>query len=186
MAKALHDDTAVLLIDAQTSFLEQMHGACEPLLARLERLLLFTQLLDLPIVATVERPLAEKGALPDSLQIIARTFEKSSFDAMAENPVREALEALGKCHIAVAGAETDVCVLFTVLSLRRLGYEVFLLQDCVFSSAPDVEAALVRMHAAGAIPTTLKSFRYELTGCVQAAWPDAWRRRLAERPELEF
>ena len=57
MAKPLHDDTAVLLIDAQTSFLEQMHGASEPLLSRLESLLLFTQLLDLPVVATLERPL---------------------------------------------------------------------------------------------------------------------------------
>ena len=56
-------DTAVLLIDAQESFLRAMHGSPEPLLLRLERLLRFARLLDLPVIATLERPLDEKGAL---------------------------------------------------------------------------------------------------------------------------
>ena len=58
-------DTALLLIDVQPLFLESMHGDQEPLLLRLERLLKFADMVSMPVVATVERPLEEKGALPD-------------------------------------------------------------------------------------------------------------------------
>ncbi len=71
--------------------------------------------------------------------------------------ITAALEQLGRRQLAVAGAETDVCVLQSVLGLRELGYDVLLLEDCQFSSDPDVEAALRRMYTAGTIPSTYKS-----------------------------
>ncbi len=120
-----------------------------------------------------------RAALPPD----SATFQKSTFDCMAEAPIRAAVEGAGRRHIAVAGAETDVCVLLSVLALRAAGYSVFLLHDCLFSSAADVDAALERMACAGAMPTTLKTFCYELTGVVQDAWPDAWQQRLAARPD---
>ncbi|MHC4955718.1 MAG: hypothetical protein ACYTGZ_17845, partial [Planctomycetota bacterium] len=67
MDRPLHEDTAILLIDAQASFVSKMHGAPEPLLMRLERLLRFARLLDLPVITTVERPVGEKGGLPERL-----------------------------------------------------------------------------------------------------------------------
>jgi len=165
-----------------------MHGASEPLLLRLESLLNFAQLLDLPVLATLERPVEEKGALPERLQAVlpdgAQVFEKNAFDCTAEAPIRAVIEKLGRRTIAVAGAETDVCVLLSVLSLRALGYDVFVLRDCLFSSTSDVGPAWERMGGAGAVPTTLKTFCYELTGVVQSAWPERWQQRLAERPEL--
>ena len=188
MGAPLHKDTAVLLIDAQTSFVESMHGEPEPLLLRLERLLKFAQLLELPVLTTLEQPVAEKGGLPDRLQAVlpegALSREKAAFNCMAEDAVRGALTGFGRRHIAVAGSETDVCVLFSVLGLREAGYGVFLLQDCLFSSEPRPDAALERMRAAGAIATTLKTFCYELTEKVRAAWPERWQERLAERPDL--
>lgn len=188
MSRPLHADTAILLVDAQTTFLDAMHGSPGPVLIRLERLLKFAQLLELPVIATVERPVADKGGLPAPLREAmpdnAATFEKSTFDAMSETTIRAAVGSTGRRHIAVAGAETDVCVLLTVLALRAEGYDVFLLRDCVCSSTQDVDPALERMGGAGAIPTTLKTFCYELTGAVQDAWPQAWRERLAERPDL--
>jgi nicotinamidase-related amidase len=156
---------------------------------RLEQLLRFAALLDLPTIATRERPVAEKGPLPDRLVAAlpddALSFEKSTFDCMAEPDLRAAIEATGCGTIAVAGGETDVCVLLSSLALRREGYEVHLLEDCVFSSTPDTGAARARMRAAGVAPTTLKTFCYELTGCVQAAWPETWRARSALFPDLD-
>ncbi len=188
MGAPLHEDTAVLLIDAQTSFVEGMHGEPEPQLLRLERLLKFAQLLELPVLATLEQPVAQKGGLPGRLQAAlpesALSLEKAAFNCMAQDAIRAAIEGLGRRHIAVAGSETDVCVLFSVLALREAGYGVFLLQDCLFSSEPRPDEALERMRATGAIPTTLKTFCYELTGTVQVAWPERWRQRLAERPDL--
>ena len=72
------------------------------------------------------------------------------------------LEALGKTQVIVAGCETDVCVLQSCLGLVDLGYEVFVVEDLVFSSARNVAAALARMNAAGAVFLTYKTLYYEL------------------------
>ncbi len=178
-------ETAVLLVDAQTHFLDMMHGAQEPVLARMERLVRFAELLDLPVVVTLEHPVEEKGGLPERLESAlpktARRFVKTSFDCMAEEPIRKALD---KPFVAVAGGETDVCILQSVLALLDAGHHVFLLEDCLFSCEPNVGPALRRMESAGALPTTFKSFAYELTAKVEAAWPAKWRERLAENPGL--
>jgi len=172
------DDTAVLLIDAQLAFLANMHGDEEAVLARLERLLMFAEMLDLPVVATLERPLEEKGGLPERLERLAgraQRFEKSSFNAIAHPAVRAALD---RRHVAVAGAETDVCVLQTVLALRDRGYWVTVLEDCCFTSEHDPRLALARMADAGAVRTTFKAFAYELLGTVDRdEWPARWREK---------
>ena len=49
---------ALLLVDCQTSFLKE---APEPVLARLDRLLRFATMVEMPVVATLERPVAAKG-----------------------------------------------------------------------------------------------------------------------------
>ncbi|MFQ5844329.1 MAG: isochorismatase family protein [Planctomycetota bacterium] len=182
MGCALHRDTAVLLVDAQTYFLERMHGAKEPVLARLERLLMLCDMLDLPVIATLEEPVETKGGLPERLQSAmpagARCFVKASFDSLADEPVRTALAGLGRRHVAVAGAETDVCVLQSVLALLATDYRVFLLEDCLFSSEADPRPTLERMVRAGAAPCTFKTLAYELTGTVDSRrWPGAWRER---------
>ena len=67
----------------------------------------------------------------------------------------------------MAGAETDVCILQSVLGLLREGYEVYLLEDCLFSSESAPEPAIARMRQAGARPCTYKSFYYEVIGRAQ-------------------
>ncbi len=174
------------MIDAQTSFLASMAGESEPLLQRLERLLMLADWLALPVIATIERPVESKGHLPDRLQVRTpndvQIFEKSSFDLCGEQPIADALKATGRGAVAVAGGETDVCVLQSVLGLIGRGYRVYLLEDCLFSSEPDTGFAVARMRAAGALPSSFKSFAYELTGTVdRTAWPRSWRDKLAER-----
>jgi hypothetical protein len=106
----------------------------------------------------------------------ARRFEKDHFGSMTEPDIRDAVEGLGVSQIAVAGAETDVCVLQTTLGLLDLGCTVFLLEDCLFTTEPHPGPATRRMEAAGAVPTTLKTLAYELTACVtDTPWyPDGW------------
>jgi hypothetical protein len=55
-----------------------------------------------------------------------------------------------------------VCVLQSCLGLLSLGYEVFLVEELLFSSSRNVEAAMARMEAAGAIFLTYKTLFYEL------------------------
>ncbi len=74
----------------------------------------------------------------------------------------EAIEGLAGGQIAVAGGETDDCVLQSVLELIETGQQVFLLEDALFSSEPNVGPAIRRMESAGAIPATVKTLNNEL------------------------
>ena len=64
--------------------------------------------------------------------------------------------------VVVAGAETDVCVMQSCFGLLEMGFEVFLLEDCVFSNEANVGPALRRMQQAGVVPTTFKTYFYEM------------------------
>lgn len=168
---ASRDDAMILLIDAQPGFLDGwMAGDSAPLLARLRFLLGLATAYDLPCLATFEQPIERKGWLPPDLEPIfpahGRKLTKSRFGCCGEPGIPEALTATGRRQVAVAGGETDVCVLQSVLGLLAAGYEVFLLEDCLFSSEPTVGPALRRMEAAGAIPSTVKTFAYELRSTV--------------------
>src|SRR5262249_7485263 len=66
-----------------------------------------------------------------------------------------------------AGCETDVCVLQSCLGLLGLGYDVYVTEELVFSSSHNVDAAIARMKAEGAVFLTYKSLYYELIEAVE-------------------
>jgi nicotinamidase-related amidase len=183
------EDLAILVIDVQPFFMDGwMAGATEPLLARLEFLLGLATVYELPCVATFEQPVAKKGWLPKRLNPYfpahGQRFTKETFNCCGESEIREALARLGRRQFAVAGGETDVCVLQSVLGLIGEGYQVFLLEDCLFSSEPNVGPAIRRMGQAGAIPSTVKTLHYELRRSVGEVAP---RDVFAEQcPELRM
>ena len=169
--RVIAESCAAAIIDVQDFFLAQLGGedvraGMEQNIANLARLLAYFRI---PIVATLERPVESKGALPQALMrqlADAKLFEKDFFDLTKENEIRAHLARLEKKQIVVAGCETDVCVLQSCLGLIDLGYEVFVAEDLVFSSAPNVDAALARMQAAGAVFLTYKTLYYELIQAV--------------------
>lgn len=160
------DSLGVLLIDAQPLFWDMMHGAQEPVMLRIEYLLLLAGSFHLPLIATFEHPVERKGWLPERLERVlpdnAQRLVKHTYNCCEEKPVRAALQEMERRQLLVAGAETDVCVLQSVLGLLDMGFEVFLMVDGLFSSEPDPEAALQRMLRAGALPLSYKSLYYEL------------------------
>lgn len=161
------DDLAIVVIDVQPFFLEGwMAGEMEPLMVRLEFLLALAMVYDLPLLATFEQPIETKGWLPERLEPFfpahGQRHTKQTFNCCGEPSILEAIDSLGKSQIAVAGGETDVCVLQSVLGLIGVGKQVFLLEDALFSSEPNVGPAIRRMEGAGAIPSTVKTLNYEL------------------------
>jgi nicotinamidase-related amidase len=184
---------AVLIIDVQPHFMDAAGEAAGWLLPRLAGLLSMAGCLRLPLVATFERP-QKNGWLPDDLERAwpqhGLRFVKQTFDCCGEPEIAAALAGLGRRQFLVAGSETDVCVLQSVLSLLERGYEVFLLEDCLFSSEPHTAPAVARMHAAGAVPCTLKTAYYELMRSVAglddpAAAGPGWAALLERLPEPE-
>ena len=160
-----------VIIDLQGFFLSQVDkrlGAkIKTNTGNLVRLLNYFQI---PIVVTLERPVDFKGFLPKEigkhLTDRAQTFEKNFFDLCKDTKIKAHLARLKKRQAIVAGCETDVCVLQSCLGLLDLGYEVFVIEELIFSSSQNVEAAIARMKAAGVVFSTYKTLYYELIEAV--------------------
>jgi isochorismatase family protein len=166
------DDCWGAIIDVQEFFLSQVgnrlhRSRIEANTMNLVRLLGYFRV---PLVATLERPIYHKGPLPKGLKRClgnqAEFFEKDFFDLTREKKVRDYLARLKRKQVIVAGCETDVCVLQSCLGLLGLGYEVYVVEDLLFSSARNVDAAIARMKAEGAIFLTFKSLYYEMIEAV--------------------
>jgi hypothetical protein len=106
-------------------------------------------------------------------------FEKDFFDLTKERQIRAHLEQLNKKQLVLAGCETDVCVLQSCLGLLSLDYEVWLVEELLFSSSPNVGSAIARMQSAGAVLASYKTLYYELLGSVRGC-------EFAEKMEEQF
>ena len=119
----------------------------------------------IPVVVTLERPVGIKGALPKEiarrLPTGAKTFEKDFFDLTKDAKIKSHLARLKHRQVIVAGCETDVCVMQSCLGLVALGYEVYVMEELIFSSAQDIDAALARMRDAGGVFLTYKMLYYD-------------------------
>jgi len=165
------DQCLGVIIDVQEFFLSQVELRLQSLLkqdiASFARLLGYFRI---PMLVTLERPVAHKGKLPteirNHLSRSSRTFEKDGFDLTKKQEIRGFIDRSKKKQILAVGCETDVCVLQSCLGLLDLGYETYIVEDLLFSSSGNVEASIARMQAEGAIFLTYKSLYYELIEAV--------------------
>ncbi|PKF62994.1 hypothetical protein CW745_06095 [Psychromonas sp. psych-6C06] len=95
-----------------------------------------------PFITQIESELSET----------TQRFYKAYFNSTQEAPINNAMQQLldnGITQIIVAGAETDVCVLQTVLGLKKMGFDVFVVSDAVFSTEVYTRPTFKRMQQAG-------------------------------------
>ena len=158
-----------LIVDVQEFFLsqadERLRSKIKTNTRNLARLLGYFRV---PIVITLERPVDKKGSLPEEISkhVNGKVFEKDFFDLTKENDIEKYVARLKRKQVIVAGCETDVCVLQSCLGLRELGYEVYAVEDLLFSSSRRIDAAIARMRAEGIVFLTYKSLYYELVEAV--------------------
>ena len=171
--RIIPDHCCGALIDVQDFFLSQITNHLHRTKIQTNTMN-FARLLDyfrIPMIVTLERPVHGKGALPagieKSLGERAEFFEKDFFDLTKEKKIRRYLGRLKKKQVIVAGCETDVCVLQSCLGLIDLGYEVYVVEDLLFSSSRNVESSVARMKAEGAVFLTYKTLYYELIEAVE-------------------
>src|SRR5215510_3554295 len=162
------------IIDVQDFFISQMDQSLWSKIktntSNFARLLGYFKI---PIVFTLERPVARKGCVPEEISKnmvpAAEVFEKDFFDLTREKEIVDYITRLKRNQVIIAGCETDVCVLQSCLGLLGLGYEVYVVEDLLFSSSRTVDAAIARMKAEGAVLLTYKSLYYELIETVGGA-----------------
>ena len=166
------DDCWGAIIDYQEFFLSQTENRLRARIrANARNLVRLLGYFRIPIVATLERPVYRKGSLPKEIKAHlgdqAKIFEKSFFDLTREKRIRDHVGRLKRKQVVVAGCETDVCVLQSCLGLLGLGYEVYVVEEVVFSSARNVDSAIARMKAEGAVFLSYKTLFYELVEGVE-------------------
>ncbi len=77
----------------------------------------------------------------------AKTFDKPVYSAFAGGALHALLRAAEIDTLIITGAETDVCVLSTVLSAVDIGYRIIVVKDALCSSSDASHDALLNLYA---------------------------------------
>lgn len=157
----------LVIIDAQQTFVQgAINSDINGILQRIGQVMTLSSDKSLPLFITYEDSKSGSHAMPSSLQALvpeqSKEFIKTTFAATGLPAFAQAIASSGTTHLALVGAETDVCVLQTALGLRQMGIAVILLSDAVFSSEPNTAPALKRLSQAGAKVASLTAFEAAL------------------------
>lgn len=158
------DNSRLVLVDYQTRLMpaiDQHHAV----LAQGIRLGKLARLLEIETVGTEQNP---RGLGPNDDQIrmfCSQTFIKACFAAFREPAPAEWLRNSNKKQLVLAGCESHVCLLQTAMSALENGYAVAIAADaCGSRKASDRQAALARLHAAGALLVSFEMIAFEWVG----------------------
>jgi nicotinamidase-related amidase len=152
----------LLLIDFQTRLASAIEGAAAAIDSA-RRLAEGAALLGATIVATEQNPEKLGPTTPELAGRASQTLSKMTFDASAAPGFPTHL--LEGRAVLVAGFETHVCVLQTVLALLSDGLQVFVVADAVGSRRDENKAAaLHRMERYGAEIVTTEMVLFEWLG----------------------
>lgn len=123
--------------------------------------------LDIPYLVTEQYPRGLGRTVPEveaAMSDLSQRVEKNRFSALVD-VVDERLRAWRRGTVVVAGIEAQVCILQTVLDLQASGRQTFVCRDAISAGQRDqIEPAIRRMEAAGAITSGVISLMYELLG----------------------
>ena len=157
----------LLIVDVQERLAPHILDG-ERVIARSSTLLAAARRFGIPAVVTEHCP-EQIGVIVAALRdqfAAADIFVKTHFGATDHREFTTLLEKHGRRQIVVAGMESHVCVLQTVLGLAALDYEVTVVGDAVGSRAArqdDRRYALERMRRAGVVIAGTETVLFEWT-----------------------
>lgn len=164
------ENAAILLIDHQVGTMAWTHSHDINLVKQNAiKLAKIAKALNLPVILTSSMEDQVQGPLiPELQEILPEAFEArikrpGIVNAMHHEGFNEAVKALGRKKLFVAGVTTEICVTFPVLQMLDEGYEVQVSADASASYTQYGDnLALERMRQAGAIITTVDQIISEL------------------------
>jgi nicotinamidase-related amidase len=161
-------NTAVVLIDYVTGFAPMIRSQTVAENAAGGRALVqIANAFSVPLVVSIGPRNDPRGGLyPEIAAVLGQhpvVHRGLSFDAFEDEGFASAIAATGRRHLVVAGLMTDGCVMHSVLSALRAGYEVSLVVDATASETAAAHgAALARFTQLGVVPRSWLSFASEL------------------------
>jgi nicotinamidase-related amidase len=92
---------------------------------------------------------------PDAIELMAplkiftppaKVMDKTRFSAFSNSALNASLQSMAAQALIVSGAESDMCVLATVLAAVDLGYPVIVATDALCSSSDPCHDAVLRLY----------------------------------------
>jgi nicotinamidase-related amidase len=152
-------DAALLLIDFQSRLMPAIADGAT-VIANAQRLIRAARTFSVPILFTEENAEGLGGTLTELQPESTSVAHKMTFDACLSPDFQKRLPE--RPDLVVAGCETHVCVLQTVLGLMSSKRRVFLVRDAVGSRrAESKETAVQRMAQNGAEVVTTEMVLFE-------------------------
>jgi len=165
--------SVVVVVDLQGKLVDMTYASAS-VVAATSRLIRVADLFGVPVVLTEQYPDGlgpthpEIRARFDALGGAKRYVSKVAFGCCGEPAFESALAEVlpgvpvSERQLVVAGIETHVCVLQTVVELLRAGSQAHVCWDCVSGRGREHRAwALDRMRQAGAVITNHESVGFE-------------------------
>lgn len=153
--------SALLLIDFQSRLMPAIADGAA-VIGNARRLSDAAQILDIPVLVTEQNAKGLGRTVPELLSgNEAPVFHKTSFDACRMPKFVDALP--NRPDLVVAGCETHVCVLQSVLGLIETGRRVFLVRDAVGSRRVESKETAIRrleQHGAEIVTTEMVIFEW--------------------------
>ncbi|TCO74761.1 isochorismatase family protein [Marinisporobacter balticus] len=162
--RILKENTVAIIIDMQERLLPHMEKS-NVLLDNLKILIKGLNALDIPILVSEQYTKGLGPTVNEITQVLEQytPLEKMSFSCFDESMIQEKIDYMNKEWIIIAGIESHICVLQTVIDLIDSGYIPIIIEDCIASrKANDKQIAIGRMQKEGAIITTYESILFEL------------------------
>lgn len=157
-------DTVALIIDVQERLHPFIHEN-DKLTNSLVRLVNGLKVLGIDIIVTEQYSKGLGHTIPQVSEALGdyEHIEKMSFSCCGSGEFCSTLDLKGKKYVIIAGIESHVCVLQTVLDIIAMNRIPVLVEDCVSSrNINDKQIAIERMRKEGAVITTYESILFEL------------------------
>ena len=158
------NDTGLIIIDIQGKLAEVVHES-ETLISNATKLVKSVKTLSLPVVWLEQNP-DRVGATVDcisELLVDQLPIHKLAFSACKEPEFLEQIKTAKVTNWLICGTEAHICVYQTAIELKKLGYKIEVVTDCISSrTIANKELAISKVMSNGIGVTSLEMCLYEL------------------------
>jgi len=165
------ENVALLIVDIQGNLAHLMHGK-ELLFKNVQKLIKGIQVLGIPILWVEQNPQGLGPTIPEIADILPdiQPISKTSFSSCRNDLFLQALKALNRKQVLIAGIEAHICVYQTAVDLVDLRYEVQVVADAVSSrNMENKEIGLQKMRDAGVSLTSVETALFEILKVAEGA-----------------
>jgi nicotinamidase-related amidase len=158
------ENVVLLIVDMQGNLAHAMHGK-ELLFKNVQKLIKGIQVLRIPVLWVEQNPQGLGPTIPEIADLLSdvQPISKMSFSCCGNDPFVQALKALNRNQVLIAGIEAHVCVYQTAIALVDSGYEVQVVSDAVSSrNMENREIGLQKMRDSGVGLTGVETALFEI------------------------